>query len=32
MMKENNITYNDITITVWENGNSWATVNSKDWK
>lgn len=32
MMKENNITYNDITITVWENGDSWATVNSKDWK
>jgi len=32
MMKENNIPYNDITITVWENGNSWATVTSNDRK
>jgi len=32
IFEDENITYNVITITVWENGNSWATVNSKDWK
>lgn len=32
IFEDENITYNDITITVWENGNSWATVNSNDWK
>lgn len=32
IFEDENITYNDITITVWENGDSWATVNSNDWK
>lgn len=29
---DEDINYNDITITVWENGNSWATVTSNDRK
>lgn len=32
IFEDENITYNDIAITVWENGDSWATVNSNDWK
>ena len=30
IFEDENITYNDITITVWENDNSWATVTSDD--
>ncbi len=32
MFEDDDIEYNVITITVWENGNSWATVTSNDWK